>query len=221
MNIQGGGLVNTAYIIQDSDDVSAISQDPNRPLTAEKTTQENYIFHDTAYAPIDFPTDENGALSCGTCYDVAVNVKAGKPKGIGEGRFGFSESGGEHILSQVFQVNAIAGAAAPPDLLPHSSPTIQNAVFQDGVVWNDQFDNSAIGSVDFGRPDSQLAAPDNRYIPLNLDAKKFTELEMSLFKSLYDTDLMRFQPACDSSGSYFIVDTFNRCCLAELNCRKS
>lgn len=157
---QGGGLGSDAFIIPDSDDFSAIPHDSNNLLTREKVALGQFLFHDTAFALNGISPDEAGSWSCATCHHAAAGFKSGIPQGIGEGGIGFGDRGSERVLAIGFDVNAAHNGVDLPDVQPLASPTILNSAFQDVMLWNGQFGNSAAGSVNSGLPASVLLTPD-------------------------------------------------------------
>lgn len=157
---QGGALGLNTFLIPDSDDFSAIPQDPNNPLTQRKVVLGQLLFHDTAFALNGLSPDETGSWSCATCHHAAAGFKSGVSQGIGEGGIGFGDRGSERTLALGFDANATDGTETFPDLQPLTSPTILNSAFQDVMLWNGQFGNSASGSVNTGLPASFLITPD-------------------------------------------------------------
>lgn len=160
LDIEGGALGIDSFLLPNSDHLSAIPQDPDNPLTPEKVALGQLLFHDTAFAQNGLSPDETGSWSCATCHHAAAGFKSGIPQGIAEGGIGFGERGSERILADGFDPNAEEGGQNSPDLQPLASPTILNSAYQDVMLWNGQFGNSAAGSVNSGLPSSILTTPD-------------------------------------------------------------
>ena len=143
-------------LLPNSDDLSAIPQDPNNPLTDEKITLGRFLFHDTGLASAG-NSSESFTWSCASCHHAEAGFKAGVVQGIGEGGIGFGGDGSERTLLPTFDAMAENDASNKPDIQPLTSPSILNSAFQDVMLWNGQFGNSTNGSVNDGLPASILA----------------------------------------------------------------
>lgn len=144
LNQRSGGLGPAAFLLPDSDDFDAIPQDPANPLGVHKVALGRLLFHDTGFA-LAGRSEQGGTWSCATCHHAAAGFKSGARQGIGEGGTGFGAIGAERALAMGFDAHAAADDAGLPDLQPVASPTVLNAAWQDVMLWNGQFGNSAGG----------------------------------------------------------------------------
>ncbi len=154
-DVAGDGI--QSLMLPASEDYSAIPQDPQNPITAEKVLLGRFLFHDTALATTG-QSNDSLSWSCASCHHAAAGFKSGVAQGIGEGGTGFGADGSERRLSSGFDAMAQADAANKPDLQPFTSPSILNSAFQDVMLWNGQFGNAG-NSVNKGIPDEQLLTP--------------------------------------------------------------
>jgi len=147
-----------SLILPDSDDLDSIPQDPNNPLSDAKVVLGKALFHDTGLAT-NGNSSETNSWSCATCHHAAAGFKSGVTQGIGEGGTGFGVAGQDRFLAEAFDANAEATAANKPDIQPFTSPTVLNVAYQDVMLWNGQFGNSANGLVNQGITESILSRP--------------------------------------------------------------
>jgi len=135
----GSGLA--AFTLPDSDDLANIPQDPNNPLTAEKVTLGQLLYHETALATNGNDDTLTGSWSCASCHHAAAGFKAGIPQGIGEGGEGFGVNGEGRVLADGFDA-ASTDSERVPDVQPVTSPSILNTAYQEVMLWNGQFGNA-------------------------------------------------------------------------------
>jgi len=124
-----------SLLMPDSDALDSIPQDAANTLSRSKVALGMMLFHDTGMAVATDPGGEQ-SWSCATCHHAAAGFKAGIPQGIGEGGVGFGVDGSARILKSGFVL---------PDLQPLSTPTVLNTAYQDVMLWNGQFGNTAGG----------------------------------------------------------------------------
>ena len=119
-----------------------IPQDPNNKLTAAKVKLGKLLFHETALGrnPQDASLVET--YSCASCHHAAAGFKSGVRQGLGEGGTGFSSNGKGRKLAQSHKPGNENGFVA--DFQPIASPTVLNAAYQDVMLWNGSFGNSAV-----------------------------------------------------------------------------
>lgn len=178
--VQSHGVGLDWVTLPQSDDLNAIPQDPNNPLTANKAVLGQMLFHDTALAT-NGHSEESHSWSCASCHHAAAGFKAGVPQGIGEGGVGFGMDGSERVLSESFDAMADNDAPNKPDIQPVATPTVLNTAYQDVMLWNGQFGNSVNGSVNQGIPDSILATVDT---PKQENAHQLSGLEIQAIAGL-------------------------------------
>jgi len=124
-----------SLIIPDGDALDSIPQDASNVLSHSKVELGKMLFHDTGMAVATNPNGEK-SWSCATCHHAAAGFKAGIPQGIGEGGAGFGVDGSARTLKPGFVL---------PDLQPLGTPTVLNSAYQDVMLWNGQFGNTAGG----------------------------------------------------------------------------
>jgi len=168
-----GGQDSRWLLLPDSDDLPAIPQDANNPLSRHKITLGKMLFHDTALA-VGGVSTQGKSWSCATCHHAAAGFKAGVPQGIGEGGTGFGVDGSQRTLHTAFDANAADGQSDKPDLQPLASPTVLNSAYQPVMLWNGQFGASASDAINTGLPPSVLSTPDT---PKKENARGLSGLE--------------------------------------------
>lgn len=155
LNGQSGGLGLSAFMLPDSDNYSAIPQDPSNPITSAKIELGRMFFHDNRFA-LDGLSDQSPSWSCSTCHTVANGFKPGVPQGIGEGGVGL---GTERRLSFGFDPLAGDEAINKPDMQPIAVPSILNVAYQEVVLWNGQLGNASNGLANSSLPNN-IVVPD-------------------------------------------------------------
>lgn len=153
-----GGRGLAAFTLPETGDLDAIPQDPNNPLTTAKVALGQLLFHDTSFA-LNGRMDESESWSCATCHHAAAGFKSGIRQGIGNGGVGFGANGSARLLAAGFDGNALTDADNLPDLQPFASPSILHSAWQDVMLWNGQFGNSANGIVNAGVDPARLLTP--------------------------------------------------------------
>jgi cytochrome c peroxidase len=153
-----GGRGLAAFTLPDENDFSAIPQDPLNPISSAKVELGKLLFHDTAFA-LDGRGGETQSWSCATCHHAAAGFKAGARQGIGNGGAGFGFNGASRVIAAGFDANSPPTSDNLPDLQPLASPTILHSAWQDVMLWNGQFGNSANGIVNAGIDPQRLQTP--------------------------------------------------------------
>ena len=125
-----GGL--SDYALPDSDDLAALPQDSNNPLTPEKVALGQLLFHETALAVAGQIDGTAGTFSCASCHNAAAGFQANRVQGIGEGGIGFGESGEGRTRAANVTVSQL-------DVQPLRTPTALNSGYQELMLWNGQF----------------------------------------------------------------------------------
>jgi cytochrome c peroxidase len=150
----GKGL--KAFKLPYSHQFKKIPQDPNNKITAAKVVLGKLLFHETELGLNPQDEDFNGTYSCASCHHAAAGFKAGIPQGLGEGGVGFGNNGeGRRIAN-----SHTPGSTFTADFQPIASPTILNSAYQNVMLWNGSFGNSAGGINDTVDTDAvQQAGP--------------------------------------------------------------
>jgi cytochrome c peroxidase len=143
----GVGL--SAFTMPASDDYDNIPQDPNNPITAQKVALGKALFHETALSTNGVNDSKRGTWSCASCHHANAGFKSGVKQGIGEGGWGFANSGANRVLADGFTMDS-SDPDYIPDVQPVTSPTILNTAYQDVMLWNGQFGNATNGIVNAG-----------------------------------------------------------------------
>lgn len=120
------------YKLPASDDLMAIPQDPNNPLTVEKVHLGQMLFHETALAVNSNQIEGVGTYSCASCHHAKAGFQAGKRQGIGDGGVGFGLLGEARTLHANY-------TSATVDVQPIKSPPALNVAYQKVMLWNGQF----------------------------------------------------------------------------------
>jgi cytochrome c peroxidase len=77
----------------DSDDLSAIPQDPRNPLTPAKVSLGQLLFHEPALSAAAQQVEHRGTYSCASCHHAAAGFEAGAARSIAEGGVGWGTRG--------------------------------------------------------------------------------------------------------------------------------
>lgn len=116
------------FILPESNDFSAIPQDPNNPITSIKVLLGKQLFHETGIALNPMVDNAEGTFSCASCHFAEAGFQANRFQGIGEGGEGFflRGPGSAHESNQL-------------DVQPIRTPAAMNTAYQDVMLWNGQF----------------------------------------------------------------------------------
>ncbi len=121
-----------AFILPESDDLSAIPQDVNNPLTKAKVSLGQQLFHDTFLAQTPIKPEATGTYSCAACHNAGAGFQAARFQGLGEGGVGFGSKGELRQVHSSYADNQI-------DAQPFRSPSVLHSAFQEVTLWNGQF----------------------------------------------------------------------------------
>lgn len=128
---EGEGL--DFFILPQSDDFSAIPQDPLNPLSTAKVELGKLLFHETGIALNPRLNDEGeGTYSCSSCHHAWGGFQANRQQGVGEGGIGFGIGGEGREFNPIYPLDSL-------DLQPLRSPTAMNGAYQKVMLWNGQF----------------------------------------------------------------------------------
>jgi cytochrome c peroxidase len=147
------------YLMPEYGQFNRVPAHPDNPITDEKVQLGAMLFHETALATVGNNADRVGTWSCASCHQVAAGFKAGVAQGIGEGGDGFGVTGEGRFMAPGFDATLPEGDPFKPDVQPLASPTAMNTAYQDVMLWNGQFGNSAYSSINLGIDPSRLMTP--------------------------------------------------------------
>lgn len=90
------------FAMPSSDDFASIPQDPNNPITKEKVTLGQLLFHETGLATNPLQEMGNGTYSCASCHFAAAGFQAGRFQAIAEGGIGFGVNGEGRMRNNLY-----------------------------------------------------------------------------------------------------------------------
>ena len=120
------------FKLPDSDDFNAIPQDPRNPLTAEKVTLGQMLFHETGLALVPKHHFSKNTYSCASCHFAEAGFQAGRIQGLGDGGIGIGNKGEGRSRSIVYREEET-------DAQPFRSPSVLHVAYQKNMLWNGQF----------------------------------------------------------------------------------
>lgn len=120
------------FKIVDPNNLSALPQDPNNPITIDKVELGKNLYHETAFAIKGKFEFTDGEFSCATCHHVGAGFQAGIAQGLGEGGEGFGMNGEGRTRNLLCD-------PALCDVQPIRTPTVLNGGYQELMLWNGQF----------------------------------------------------------------------------------
>lgn len=120
------------FLMPQSTDFSAIPQDPNNPITAEKVALGRLLFHETGLAQNPKLPEGIKTYSCASCHHSKAGFQACLPQGIGEGGQGFGTNGEGRAKNMVYTDLQL-------DVQPIRTPAALNVAYQTNMLWNGQF----------------------------------------------------------------------------------
>ena len=120
------------FILPNSNDLSAIPQDPNNPLSAAKIALGKLLYHETGLAQNPRFDASKNTYSCASCHHAAAGFQAGRRQGISDGAVGFGMIGEARIKHPDCPEDSV-------DFQPIRSPSILNIAYQEAILWNGQF----------------------------------------------------------------------------------
>jgi cytochrome c peroxidase len=122
----------SAYLLPESDNYSAIPQDPKNLLTAEKIALGKLLFHESRLGVNNLSPQGLQTYSCATCHHAEAGFQSGLAQGIGEGGIGFGTTGEGRIADPLYEAGII-------DIAPIRTPTVLNTAYSEVMMWNGQF----------------------------------------------------------------------------------
>ena len=126
----GNGL--SHFMLPSSGDFVNIPQDPKNPLTEEKVSLGQLLYHETALATRAKLPDGMNTYSCASCHHAAAGFQAGRIQGIADGGSGFGYDGGARDIHAAYPADSM-------DVQPIRTPTVLNGAYSDVMLWNGQF----------------------------------------------------------------------------------
>ncbi len=127
------------YIMPDSDDYSAIPQDPNNVITKDKVILGQMLFHESAFGVDARNPLMNQTFSCASCHHVQGGFQAGMVQGIGDGGMGFGFRGESRVQNPLCTEDEL-------DVQPIRTPSALNVAYQKNMLWNGQFGATGVNA---------------------------------------------------------------------------
>lgn len=127
------------FILPDSDDFSAIPQDPRNPITAAKVELGQLLYHESGLMVNAVRPEGRFSGSCASCHHAAAGFQAGRIQGVGEGGWGFGVRGEGRINNPNYALGEL-------DVQPIRSPTAMNGAYQEAMLWNGQFGATGVNA---------------------------------------------------------------------------
>ena len=135
--VASDGVGKSFYKMPESTNLSAIPQDPNNPLTAEKVALGMLLYHETGIAISPEHDNAKGTYSCASCHFASAGFQAGRFQGIAEGGEGFGINGEGRTMSAEYMEPEL-------DVQPIRTPSAMNLAYQEVILWNGQFGGTGI-----------------------------------------------------------------------------
>ncbi len=132
LRLLGGTDWRDQFTLPDSDNYSAIPQDPLNPISAEKVALGQLLYHETGLGSAPEDNKGMGSYSCASCHFAEAGFQAGRWQGIGEGGMGLGVNGAARVKDPDY-------AIADIDVQPIRTPTVLNVAYQRNMLWNGQF----------------------------------------------------------------------------------
>lgn len=126
------GVGKSHFLLPESEDYTAIPQDPKNPITKTKVDLGRLLYHETGLARIAVKEEGMGTYSCSSCHFASAGFQASRIQGIGEGGIGFGANGEGRIPNSAYQAEEL-------DVQPVRSPSAMNGAYQTNQLWNGQF----------------------------------------------------------------------------------
>ena len=127
------------FLLPDSDDYSAIPQDPNNPLYEQKVRLGRLLFHETGLGATPKNAAHVNQYSCASCHFAGAGFQAGRFQGIGEGGTGFGFNGERRSVAPAALLEEL-------DVQPIRTPAALNVAYQEVMLWNGQFGATGINA---------------------------------------------------------------------------
>lgn len=134
-----GGEGADFFLLPDSDDFSRIPSDPRNPLTAEKVTLGQMLYHETGLAINPVHEFSKGTYSCASCHFAAAGFQAGRAQGLADGGVGFGTNGEGRSKGVFYTADEV-------DAQPTRSPSVMNTAYQTNMLWNGQFGATGVNT---------------------------------------------------------------------------
>ena len=126
-----------AFILPESNNLSAIPQDPKNPLTAAKVDLGRMLYHETGLAINPLHTEHAGTYSCASCHFASAGFQANRHQGIADGGVGFGQNGLNRTVSSLYDFSEL-------DVQPIRTPSAMNGAYQPNNLWNGQFGGTGV-----------------------------------------------------------------------------
>lgn len=120
------------FKMPNSDDLTAIPQDPKNELNPYKIELGHYLYHESGLAINPTKAMSVGTYSCASCHFASAGFQAGVRQGIGEGGSGFGIKGEGRVINPNYLPSEI-------DVQPIRTPSAMNGAYQKVMLWNGQF----------------------------------------------------------------------------------
>ncbi len=159
----GEGL--SYFQLPDSDNFSAIPQDPLNPITKEKVELGKLLYHETGLASSPKLEIGKNKYSCASCHFAEAGFQAGRFQGIAEGGMGFGINGEGRVKSSLYPADQV-------DVQPIRTPSAMNGAYQKNMLWNGQFGATGVntGTESQWKEDTPLATNHLGYEGLEIQA---------------------------------------------------
>ncbi len=132
LEISSKGVGKNYYKLPDSEDFSAIPQDPKNPITNSKVELGKLLFHETGLGQNPVNVKGMSTYSCSSCHHAKAGFQACVPQGMGEGGAGFGIQGEGRVVAEGYTLSQV-------DVQPIRTPSAMNMAYQSNVLWNGQF----------------------------------------------------------------------------------
>lgn len=131
----------TSYILPDGTDLSAIPQDPQNPLTAQKVELGKMLFFETGLALAPIHDENKETYSCASCHVPEMGYMPGRAQGIADGGLGFGNFGDDRWKNPIYEENQLDVQGARP-------LSLLNVAFTTNTSWAGMFggNNANIGT---------------------------------------------------------------------------
>lgn len=130
INLNANGI--DYYILPQSNQYAKIPQDPNNPITAQKVTLGQMLYHETGLATNPKQPAAVLTYSCASCHFAGAGFQANIIQGIAEGGRGFGVNGEGRSKSVNYHAEDL-------DVQPVRTPTTLHSAYQKNMLWNGQF----------------------------------------------------------------------------------
>lgn len=117
------------FILPESDNFSAIPQDPKNPISKEKVALGGFLFHETALGVGGNEFSSRKTYSCASCHHSSAGFQSGTFQGIGEGGTGFGVRG---------ELRKPVAGMTNVDVQSLKTPSVMNGAYQPNQLWNGQ-----------------------------------------------------------------------------------